>query len=87
MDLSVYREQIDKIDGDLLRLFEERMSVSRQVALFKKEHDLPVLNAEREREVLGVVGDKASAEIKPYALELYTTILEISRAYQEKIIT
>ena len=86
MSLDSYREQIDNIDGELLRLFTERMEVSRLVALYKKEHGLPVLNAERESEVLSTVEEKTDAVLCSYALKLYTTILEVSREYQEDII-
>ena len=87
MSLDNYREQIDKIDDELLRLFTERMAVSRQVALYKKEHGLPVFNADREREVLSAAEEKTGEELQQYAIKLYTAILEISREYQEKILT
>ena len=86
MSLDNFREQIDKIDDELLRLFSERMSVSRQVALYKKEHGLPVLNADRERAVLDAARSKTDDELQSYALKLYTTILGLSREYQEELI-
>ena len=87
MSLNTYRKQIDSIDDELLRLFKERMENSRLVALYKKEHNLPVLNAERENEILNTVVEKTEDELQPYTLKLYTTILELSRKYQEEIIT
>ena len=80
MDLQDYRKQIDAIDNELLRLLNERMDVVRQVALYKKQHGIPVLNAEREREILSAIDC-------PYAQKLYEVLLEISREYQEEIIT
>jgi len=56
------------------------MDVVRQVALYKKQHGIPVLNAEREREILSAIDC-------PYAQKLYEVLLEISREYQEEIIT
>jgi len=85
MDLKYYREKIDKIDNDLLQLFKERMDTCRSIALYKKEHDLPVLNKERERELLDAIAEKTEEELRPYALKLYTQLLELSRAYQEEI--
>jgi len=87
MDLNACREQIDEIDDELLRLFVERMGFSGQVALYKKEHDLPVRNAEREQEILRVVEEKCNYELRPYALKLYRYILELSREYQESFIS
>lgn len=87
MDLQNYREQIDAIDSELLRLFKERMSVARQIALYKKEHNLSVMDTAREKEKLAVVGEMAGKEFCSYVHTLYTTIFELSRAYQESIIT
>jgi len=85
MDLNDYRAQIDAIDNELLRLFKDRMDVSCQIALYKKEHSLPVLDAAREREKLAEIYDKSDAELRPYVNKLYSTIFEISRACQESI--
>jgi len=86
MDLNNYREQIDKIDNELLRLFKERMDIARQIALYKKEHNLPALDAARETEKLAVIDEKAGEQLRPYANELYAKIFELSRVYQEEII-
>ena len=42
MELNELRNSIDDIDKDILSLFEKRMDVCRQVALYKKQHDMPV---------------------------------------------
>jgi len=84
MNLQNYREQIDKIDDELLRLFKERMSVASQIALYKKEHNLPALDAARESEKLAVIGEKAGEEMRPYAHKLYELLFELSREYQEE---
>ena len=86
MDLQHYREQINMIDDELLRLFKERMDVSRQIALYKKAHGLPVLDAAREREKLAVIDEKAGEDMRPYAHKLYESLFELSRAYQEDVI-
>jgi len=86
MDLQNYREQIDTIDDELLRLFRERMNIARQVALYKKEHNLPVLDAVREAEKLAAIEDKAGEDMRQYARKLYTLLLELSRTYQEEFI-
>ena len=86
MDLKDYRQQIDKIDDELLQLFKERMAVSHQVALYKKEHGLQTLDASRESEKLAEIGEKAGSELRPYAHTLYATILELSRLYQRSVL-
>jgi chorismate mutase/prephenate dehydratase len=86
MDLQDYRAQIDKVDDALLLLFKERMGISRKIAQYKKEHGLPALDAGREKEKLVAIGEAAGEELRPYANKLYSTLFEISRAYQEGIL-
>ena len=52
MDINELREQIDSIDSQLTALFEERMKASEDVALYKKEHALPIFDSSREEEVI-----------------------------------
>ena len=51
-DLQSLRGQIDEIDRQLVELFRQRMDVTRRVGLYKQAHHLPVLDQERERQVL-----------------------------------
>ena len=50
--LTELRAQIDKIDDELLELLSRRMRVSRDIGQFKKEHNMPVLQAQRYEELL-----------------------------------
>ena len=84
MELNELRRQIDGIDQELVALFLRRMHVSAQVAEYKREHDLPVLDAAREAALLDRISAMAGDELEAPARALYATILEQSRAYQEK---
>jgi len=46
--LSKCRKKIDKIDSKIIRLFEERMQVVNDVATFKIDNKMPVLDSSRE---------------------------------------
>ncbi|MBD5162931.1 MAG: bifunctional chorismate mutase/prephenate dehydratase [Oscillibacter sp.] len=83
MDLQDYRNQLDQIDDQLAALFRQRMETVRQVADYKKEHNTPVLNAGRERDILYRVTGACGEELQEYTKILYSTILELSRDYQE----
>ena len=52
MNLEEIRTEIDALDKELLALFERRMDLCRDVALYKKEHNLPVFQPEREEKLL-----------------------------------
>ena len=51
-NLNELRRQIDKLDNDLLELFSKRMRVSREIGQYKKEHQMPILQAQRYEEIL-----------------------------------
>ncbi len=51
-DLGVLRKQIDELDSALLELLSKRMRISREIGTYKKEHNMPVLQAGRYEEVL-----------------------------------
>lgn len=51
-ELDGIRRELDKVDAQLVRLFEERMRLARRVARCKMAHGLPVLDAGREQQVI-----------------------------------
>ena len=51
-NLNELRAQIDKLDDQLLELLVRRMRVSRDIGQYKKEHDMPILQAQRYEELL-----------------------------------
>ena len=64
MDLLELRKEIDRIDDQLIPLLMARMDVSEQVAKYKVERGIPVLNEERERQILD--------DVAPCSLLLWT---------------
>ena len=50
--LSQLRQHIDNIDNDLMALLAERMRVAREIGHYKKENDMPILQAHRYDEIL-----------------------------------
>ena len=84
MDISQLRNEIDKIDDELVKLFGQRMDVAARNALVKKENNLPNLVPAREREKLANVAEKAGPEMSNYTRVLYSMLFELSRSYQSK---
>ena len=85
MNLIDYRTKIDEIDNQILRLFMERMDISLQIARYKMENDLPILDASREQEKLDNIGEKAGDVLRPYAQRLFNLLFELSRSHQESV--
>ncbi len=84
MELSELRKQIDSIDEELVALFKKRMNISAQVAEYKKQTGMNVLDSSRERALLGKVSELSGEEFEEYTRTLYATILDLSRSYQHK---
>lgn len=56
--LKSLRRQIDEMDSELIQLLSKRMRISREIALFKKEHNIAVVQPNRYSEIL----DKRGAQ-------------------------
>ena len=86
MELSDIRQRIDTVDDRLLELFLERMALSEEVARYKNQHSLPILNKAREREILAKVTQRAGDKER-YAYHLYSTLFELARSRQAELIS
>lgn len=87
MELSEYRAKLDAIDDQMAALFKERMETVKQVADYKKANGVPVMAAGRERDILYRVTGLAGGELEEYTKILWSTLLELSRDYQENRLT
>ena len=88
MDLQKCRDEIDRIDNQILELFEERMKVAEAVAEYKIETGKKVLDPERERAKIKVLREKSNGEFNALgAQELFQQIMAISRKRQYQLLT
>ena len=86
-DLSELREQIDEIDQEIVRLFEERMDICKQVAEYKIANGKKVLDRGREVEKLKVLGNLAHNEFNRHGVqELFQQIMSMSRKLQYQLL-
>ena len=86
MELNDYRQKLDKIDDELLSLFIERMNIAAEIAAWKKENSLPVLDVRREKEKLRTLEEKSPEEFSDYTVSLFSLIMELSRSQQNRIL-
>ena len=86
MDLNKIRTEIDAVDAELVELYKKRMTLSAQVAEYKREKNMPILDSSRERALLAKVSELSGKEFEDYSRTLYSTILDLSRAYQHRIL-
>lgn len=86
--LEESRAALDAVDRELVRLFEQRMHIVRDVAAYKRAHGLPVLDRSREAQVL----DSRTAMLTDERLTgsvrtLFEQLMALSRAEQEAMLT
>ncbi len=81
--LEKAREDINSIDKQMTALFAQRMETVRDIARYKEENKLPVLNAGRERDIIYNITKDMDDQLAEYTKVLYTTMFDLSRAYQE----
>lgn len=85
MDLLELRKEIDKIDEELIPLLLKRMNISQLVAKYKVERGIPVLNQQREQEILDNVAEKCG-DMGEIIKTVFSATMDASRALQHKII-
>ena len=83
MDMKEIRARIDRVDDELVRLYGERMDLVREIGRYKREHNLPVLDSERERSLLNKVAEQAGEENEQGVRALYHLLIDHSRMRQE----
>ena len=81
--LETLRQEIDSIDTHIFALFEQRLTVAKQIGAYKKEHGLSVLDSSREDAKRDQVKASVSNELEPYALELLEVLMGSAKAVQE----
>ena len=87
MDLELIRKEIDKIDDELIALFEKRSKLACDVAEYKKANNMQVFQKGREDFILDRVAEKSSPEMKNASRLLFQTIMDISKCRQQQILT
>lgn len=81
------RNEIDKLDSEIVQLLEKRFDVVKEIAKFKIKNNIPIYDPERETQVL----EKSlnNLENKEYFDEIekiFKQIMASSKTYQNQII-
>ncbi len=85
-EMKKFREQIDVIDEQILKLYEERMDVVRQIGRYKQENNIPIYDAAREDDKLDeVFASIKNREYADGAAQLFITLMQASREMQENM--
>lgn len=79
------RNEINRIDAEMRRLFLARIGAVKEIADYKKEHGLPVLDTAREEEVIRRNCERLDdPALEPYYTEFLKATMAVSRSYQNE---
>lgn len=85
--LNQARKIINETDEEMAKLFVRRMQAAEMVAQYKKENGMPILDPVREEQVIQRNADFIEdEEMRSYYIPFIRRNMEISRAYQHKLI-
>jgi chorismate mutase len=83
--INDFRDDIIKIDIQILNLLKDRFNISEQIGQIKKEQNLPIYDQNREKELLNTL--KSNKIIKDTYLEnIWYEIMFVSRSIQKDLI-
>ena len=86
-DLLELREEIDKVDKQIVALFEERMQISEDVAKYKIANGKKVFDKDRERSKLETLKGLADNDFNRHGIEeLFQQIMSMSRKLQYQLL-
>ncbi len=83
MDINELREEIDKVDREIVELFSKRMRICEDIGKYKIEKGLQVLDVSREVDKLQAVRDIVDEGLEDEVEELFKTLMTLSRRRQQ----
>ena len=82
-ELEQYRKEIDEIDQELTRLFELRLNTVLKVGRYKKQRNLPVLDASREQAVIEKnISRLRDKTFEPQVTTFFQSMMDVTKETQ-----
>ena len=85
LDLKDYREQIDKIDREIVLLLARRFEIVGKISDYKKKNNLQVLDKKREKVILEEklnLAQKNNLD-EEFIVDIFKKIMEQSKKIQD----
>lgn len=81
-EIKLLRNEINKIDTELLKLLKQRIDISKKLGKIKKENGIPIFDPEREREIIDTYTENEDFLNKRYIEKFFQTLMDISKEVQ-----
>lgn len=86
-DIQSSRKEINQIDLQMAELFEKRMEICKDIALYKKDNGLSIRDEAREAEVVKRNAEYIqNTEIQPYYEDFIRNTMDVSCKYQSSLL-
>lgn len=81
------REIINRVDNELVKLFEERMYAVEGILEYKNENNLPIFDASREKANIEKGVEKLDDKnLSKYFTDFYQHLMDVSKDYQKDLL-
>lgn len=86
-EIEKARKIINETDKKIAELFCRRMEAAKDVAMYKSEHGLPILDAAREQDLIAANSALIKDDVfREYYINFLQNMMDISKAYQHRLI-
>ena len=86
MEISDWRQKIDEVDRDLVRLLNERARVVLEIGKLKRQNGLAIQEPRREREVFQNIVEANQGPLESAAVQrMFQQIIEECRGLQQEL--
>ncbi len=80
------RERIDALDGELLKLLNERTQIAREIGVIKNRESLPIYSPDREMKLLRSLIERSEGPLRPEAIRaIYREIMSAALAVEKDV--
>ena len=84
--LEIVRNEIDRLNKQLVILLEKRFAAVDQVSAYKRQHNLPTLDRQREQVIINrIVQTVTDPKKAPFIQAAVKEIMHQSRQYQDHL--
>ncbi len=83
MDIDTIRKNINQLDDDLLRIFNQRAALALKIGGMKKDLDLPIYDPKREKLIFERMQEKNHGPLDNSAIiRLFERVIDESRSLE-----
>lgn len=81
-EIKLLRNEINKIDAQLLKLLKQRIDISKKMGKIKKEKNIAIFDIDREKEIIDNYTKNEDSLNKKYIEKFFQTLMDISKEVQ-----